>query len=177
MAAHGKMGNVVFRKFGKEYVMAHVPIVGDHEPTPAQLAQRGVFKIAVLYGSSVVADPAKSAAYASKARERGITVFALSVADFLHAPVVDNIDLSAYTGKTGETITIQATDDVKVAGVAVRILNTSGAVLEQGPAVTENGTNWTYTTSSNLPVGQPVTIEVTASDLPGNKTVKTQAKS
>jgi hypothetical protein len=35
---------------------------------------------------------------------------------------------------------------------------------------------WTYTTTTNLPDGQPVSIEVTATDRPGHKTTKTQVK-
>ena len=124
----------------------------------------------------MLADPAKKAVYADKAKQKGLTVFALCIADFMHAPAVDNINLSSYTGKTGETIGIQATDDVAVAGAAVRILDTTGAVLEQGPAQAK-GANWIYTTTTELPVGQPVTIEVTASDLPGHTTTKTQTKS
>jgi hypothetical protein len=177
MDARGKMGNVVFRRHGNEHIMAHTPIVGDHVPTAKQAAQQQRFKLAAIYGSAVLADPAKKAIYADKAKQKGITVFALTIADFLHAPSVDNIDLSAYTGKAGETITIQASDDVVVAGVAVRILDTTGAVLEQGPATGDNGSNWSYKTTTALPVGQPVTIEVTASDLPGHTTTKTQTKS
>ncbi len=176
MDAHGKMGNVVFRKHGNEHIMAHTPIVGDHVPTPGQAAQRQRFKLATIYGSAVLADPARKAVYADKAKQKGLTVFALCIADFLHAPAIDNIDLSAYTGKTGETIAIQASDEVEVTGVAVRILDTGGTVLEQGPAQA-NGGNWTYTATTELPVGQPVTIEVTASDLPGHTTTKAQTKS
>lgn len=179
MDAHGKMGNVVFRKHGNEHIMAHTPIIDENRtPTPNQAAHRARFKLATIYGSAVLADPARKAVYAPKAREKGITVFALCIADFLHPPSVNNIDLSAYTGKTGETITIQASDEVEVTGVAVRILDTTGAVLEQGPATSaDNGRNWTYATTTDLPVGQPVSIEVTASDLPGNKGTKTQNRS
>ena len=67
-----------------------------------------------------------------KAKQKGLTVFARCIADFMHTPSVDNIGLSACTGKPGEAITIQASDEVEVAGVAVRILDTTGAVLERG---------------------------------------------
>ena len=33
MDAHGKMGNVVFRRRGTEHIMSHTPIFGDHVPT------------------------------------------------------------------------------------------------------------------------------------------------
>ena len=136
MDAHGKMGNVVFRKHGDEHIMAHTPIVGDHVPTPGQAAQQQRFKLAAIYGSAVLADPAKKEVYAAKAKQKGITVFALCIADFLHTPSMDNIDLSTYTGKPGETITIQASDEVAVAGVAVRILDTDrrGAGTRTGPS-------------------------------------------
>lgn len=45
MAAHGKMGNVVFRKRGDEYIMAHVPIIeAGRVPTDKQAGHRQQFK-------------------------------------------------------------------------------------------------------------------------------------
>jgi hypothetical protein len=43
------------------------------------------------------------------------------VSDFLNAPAVDEIDLPAYTGKTGESIRLQASADMEVRGVTVAI--------------------------------------------------------
>jgi hypothetical protein len=50
-------------------------------------------------------------------------------------------------------------------------------VLEQGPAALGSDSVWAYTTTTALPAGQTVMIEVTATDRPGHKTTKTQAKS
>ncbi len=52
----------------------------------------------------------------------------------------------------------------------------NGAVLEQGAATATSDGAWTYTTTTNLPAGQQVVIEVSATDRPGHKGTKTQAK-
>ena len=102
--------------------------------------------------------------------------FALAVGDFLKAPVVGAIDLSGYAGKSGGKIAIVATDDVGVAGVSVVIRNTvDSTVIEQGVALEEAG-KWRYTATADAPAGASIVVEVTASDRPGNKAVKTEAK-
>jgi hypothetical protein len=133
------------------------------------------FRLATVYGKAVMADPATKAEYTAKAKAKGTPVFALAVADFFHAPAVDEIDLSHYTGQPGETIHIRASDDFEVAGVSVAIHNASGTVLEQGAAVA-GADGWNYTATTSLPTGQTVSIDVTATDRPGNKTTKTQTK-
>jgi hypothetical protein len=172
--ARGKMGNVVFRKYHDEIIMAQVPDMSGVTPTAKQMAHRQRFKLAVLYGNTVLADRQKRAVYEATAKAKGVPVFALTVADFLHAPAVAEIDLSAYTGKAGETIRITASDDFEVAGVEVAIHDTTGAVLERGAATAADGV-WNYVTTTDLPPGQQVSIEVTATDRPGHKGMKTQA--
>jgi hypothetical protein len=173
----GKIGDLVFKRYRDEVVVGRVPDTGGRTPTARQAAHRERFRLATVYGSTVVADPATKAVYEPAAKQKGLTVFALTIADFLNAPAVDEIDLSAYTGKTGEPICIRASDDFEVAGVEVSLTDAGGRVLERGTA-TKAGTDslWTYTTTTNLPDGQPVSIEVTATDRPGHKTTKTQVK-
>lgn len=102
-------------------------------------------------------------------------MFALTIAYFLHAPAVDEIDLSSYTGKAGEAIRIRASDDFEVTGIEVSITDSNGAVLERGPAARVDGMPaWSYPTTTDLPAGQQVSIEVTATDRPGHKGTKSQ---
>lgn len=173
--ASGKMGNVVFKKYHDEVIMAHVPDMSGHKPTVGQASHRERFKLAVLYGKTVLADPVKKAVYEATAKQKGISAFALTVADFLNGPVVNAIDVSTYSGKAGDTLRITASDDFEVTGVAVAIHDTAGAVLEQGAATAADGA-WNYVTTTDLPPGQPVSIEVTAADRPGHKTTKTQTR-
>jgi hypothetical protein len=173
---HGKIGDLVFRKYQDRTILARKPEV--HQPeTEAQIKAREKFSLAALYGKSVMADPEKKALYDAKAKDKGQPVFSLMVADFFNAPVVDEIDLSGYTGQIGGTIGIRAHDDFQLKGVEVVIRDTAGTVLEQGAAA--NGTldgKWTYTATATVPAGQTVAIEVTATDLPGHKGTLTQSR-
>ena len=173
----GKVGELVFRRYADEVVVGRAPDTGDTPPTEAQAAQRERFRLAVVYGKAVVADPETKALYETAAKAKGMPAFALAVGDFLHAPAVDEIDLSAYTGQAGQKIGIRAHDDFELVGVAVIIRKADGAVLEQGPATLGSDSLWAYTTTAALPAGQTVMIEVTATDRPGHKTTRTQTKS
>lgn len=173
----GKVGDLVFKRYGEDVIVGRVPDFSGLEPTATQQAHRERFRLAALYGKAALANPATRALYEAKARAKGQPVFSLTIADFFNAPVVDEIDLSAYTGKAGERIRIRASDDFEVAGVEVDIRDINGTVLERGAATRgSSGTEWTYTATTNLPVGQPVSIEVTATDRPGHKATKTETR-
>lgn len=174
----GKIGDLVFKRYHDEVIMSRTPDMSGNTPTPGQTAHRERFRLAVLYGNTVLADPAKRSIYEAAAKGKGLPAFAVTVGDFLKAPSVEEIDLSGYTGQMGETIRVIASDDFEVAGVAVNIMRADGTVIEQGGATPSgNDSSWSYTTTAALPAGQNVSIEVTATDRPGNKGTKTQTKS
>ena len=50
----------------------------------------------------------------------------VAVADFFHAPEIEEVDLEGYSGKTGELIRVKARDDVQVTRVAVLISDAAG---------------------------------------------------
>src|SRR4051794_19469629 len=177
-AIQGKVGDLVFKRWEGEEIVGRMPDRTGIVPSPSQLAQQDKFRLAALYGKSVMADPESRTLYADIGQRRGIPAFAMSVADFLNAPAVDEVDLSSYSGKIGEVIHVRASDDVEVKGVTVTIRAQGGAVLEEGVAVFASGSNsWAYTTTTTLAVGEPVSIEVSATDRPGHKTLKTQPRS
>jgi hypothetical protein len=99
---------------------------------------------------------------------------------------VDEVDLSAYAGQVGDKIAIRAHDDFDVSGVRVAISSADGHALESGAAVETppNPNNavgraagrWLYTATAAVLTGTSVRIEVTATDRPGHKTVKTATK-
>ena len=50
------------------------------------------------------------------ANARGLSKYNVALADFLHPPEIQSIDVSSYQGKAGEIIVITAVDDVQHAG-------------------------------------------------------------
>ncbi len=79
------------------------------------------------------------------------------------------IDLSGWTGQSGERIRIRALDDVMVRCVTVIIADAEDMMIEHGAAVQEEDASWwVYTTTEAAP-GSPQVMAV-AEDLPGNIT-------
>jgi hypothetical protein len=165
----GKIGDLlIFRQRAGKTVVAKVPVV-NHKATEAQLAQRHRFQRAILYASGVAANnPALAEAYAGKAKP-GQTFRNLAIADYLHAPDIEMIDLSGYQGKPGDVIRIEVTDDFAVREVKVVITNPDGSLVEEGFAQPEAvGYEWRYTAMATNDDLSGDRIEVFASDTPGN---------
>jgi hypothetical protein len=121
-----------------------------------------------VYAGVAATDPTLEAAYAAKAK-KGQSARNVAVADFLHAPNIDVIDLSGYHGQQGDVIRIEATDDFMVKEVRVVISDHEGNVVEEGDA--QPGTlnfEWIYTAIAENPNPAGDRIEVYASDIPGN---------
>jgi hypothetical protein len=97
--------------------------------------------------------------------------YAVAVRDFFTPPTVDAIELSAYRGRFGDRMVVVATDDAGVISVDVAIKDMTGAVLERGRAQRSDG-RWIYTATADAPAGQALTVEVTATDRPGNTGAK-----
>jgi len=168
----GKLGDlIVFRnRNGKTYV-ASTPREQTGEPSEAQKKHQKKFQQAVLYGKSALADPATKAAYQASAAQNE-NAYNVAVADFMHAPDIDEIDLSTYSGKVGDTIKVKATDNFIVKEVAVGIFNADGSEVEHGLAqLSTNGIDWVYTTTANNESLAGDKIVIQATDLPGNTTI------
>ena len=165
----GEFGDLVFKHFGGDVVISHKPDRSGLQPTEAQLQQQARFRQAVLYGQLVMADPQKKAIYSKAAKATGKPLFSLTVADFFNAPSVDEVDLSAYAGATGDTIAVRAHDDFEVMSVHVSITKSSGEAIESGEAVETpvNSGHWVYLATAAVPHGTAVRIAVSASDRPG----------
>lgn len=168
----GMLGKLlVFRHIRGKLVVSNRPtkrgILTDH-----QKKMKNRFLRAVQYARTQITNPESKAEY-----ETGITIkkhsaYHVALTDHLIAPVIGLVNTSGYTGKVGDIIQIRATDDFKVVSVHVVIRNGDGTLSEQGDAVFLSGTldEWRYTAlATNMKVAG-VTIEVSASDKPGNIT-------
>lgn len=165
----GQIGDLVFKRYGDGVILSRKSEGSGEPATAAQQATRERFREAALYGKMALADPETKALYAERAKETGKPVFSLTVADFFHAPSVDEVDVSAYAGAVGDVIVIMASDDFEVAEVQVSLSDGGGAVIESGAAVevpADSG-RWVYTATVAVATGTTVRIGVTAVDRPG----------
>jgi hypothetical protein len=167
--ASGKLGDqIVIRQRGGETILSQAPGQREGESTPAQKTQQQKFEQAILYGKAQIADSTAKAEYGAKALGMK-SAFNVAVADFLHAPHIDEIDLTAYQGAVNNTIRVRVTDDFKVQQVQVSILNSDGTLVEQGDAAQQtNQIDWVYTATAANESTAGDKIVVRASDKPGH---------
>ena len=174
----GKMGELVFKRYGDEVIIARAPDMSQRTFSPGQLAAQERFRKAAQYGKLALAEPASRAVYEAAAQAAGTPVFALTVADFFKAPSVDELDVSGYTGKASESIVVLAHDDFEVSGVTIQIKEAGGQTVENGAATQTppDSGRWVYVTHQAVASLTGTTITATASDRPGNVGTKTATK-
>jgi hypothetical protein len=174
IAVHGLSGLVdqfVFRqRFGRTVVCKKPRAYGP--PTNAQLGNRSRFSEAARYARAAISDPESKLFYRSKAKP-GQSAYNIAFGDFFHAPEIGSIDTSSYDGSAGSRIMVPVTDDCKVVSVRLRIQAADGRVVEEGEAVLQaDGLHWVYTAVMQNDVFPGSIVSVSASDLPGNSSVK-----
>jgi hypothetical protein len=168
----GKVGGLVVRKGRRgKYTLSNMPDFSEQTPSEAQAAQRKVFARAVEYGKLVMADPEKFAFYEGLAEQKDMPAFALCVGDYLTPPTMDDLDLSVYQGKVGDSILITTHDDVGVVKVNVELTGMDGTRIEKGQAVDLGLGTWAYVATMPVASGTDIFIEAEAFDRPGGRTV------
>ena len=168
---HGKLSSWVYRRAGDRTIVSPKPahdrkrkISSDEQVTRIRLRSANSYALGV--------GPELMERYRAVARARHCPIFAVANRDFLNPPVIDAIDLGAYSGQPGQLIRIRAHDDFEVRDVAVAIHSASGAKLESGPAVRQPDDAWHYRAMVSAGLSGQVTIEVTARDWPEHATVR-----
>jgi|SRR5579862_9859202 len=171
----GRIGDLVYYKFHGEPCVRGVPHRED-PPTPPEEKNRSRFRAASKFGQSTLTDPEQKARYAAAAARTGSTAYNVAVSDFMHCPVITEVDLTAYTGRAGQIIRMRV-EEKKIGAVAVGIRiedDTRTVVLEEGMAtVADDGFTWSYTALKDSPPDRYLWITITAQDQPRNRTAKT----
>ena len=121
--------------------------------TATQIVQRKKFVAAAAYAQQALKDPSLKQAYTEEAKKRSI--------------------LSPYNTGTaaGQKIEVEVTNSFKVVSLKVKITSASNSLLEEGAATLDKG-KWVYTTTALNATLSGSKITVTATDRPGNSTVK-----
>jgi hypothetical protein len=161
----GKFGNIVYRQWHGKTVACKKQ-KSYISKTDLQLKRRLLFKEAVAYAKSVIADPDKNKFYQSRVKGAK-SAFNLAVSDYMHPPKIELIK----TVDNGSLICVEARDNGMVVSLAVKI-EKDGLVVEEGNAqVQSNELLWQYVvTSGNVVSGS--TISVKGVDMAGRETVK-----
>ncbi len=162
---------VIRRQKNGEYILAAAPGRSTHELSDAQKQHQEKFRQAILYAKAAQG----STEYQELAKSRGQSNFNVAVADFMHPPEIQHIDLASYKGAPGESIRITAVDDVMVKTVGVLIATDDGTLVEKGAAVpVPNAPNqWLYTATAAAPSAS-VKIVVDVADLAGQVTEESE---
>ena len=174
---HGPVGNLTIVHQNGKAIARRKPTVRP-KATPRRVAHQVRFRAASKWARSVLTVPEIAAVYQEAAKGTGLSPHNLAVADYMHDPVIEDIELSGYTGKKGETIRVRAKDGlarpvtISLSEVRVIIRNVAEAILEQGNATPDGGA-WRYLTQTDLPPRELVKVEVTAKDRPGHSATKT----
>ena len=175
-SVRGKVRDLIFSKRNGGVFISRRPENGNRILSVAQQAVQERFRQAALYGKSAMADPEVRALYEARAKKRKQPIFSVMIENFLKPPSIEEIDMSAYTGQAGSTISIRASDDFDVMSVEVALFDASDSLIERGAAVqsTTDSGRWIYTLSTSIPTGSPLRVEVTATDRPGHKTTRVE---
>ncbi len=137
-------------------------------PTENERVNQGKLRDTIAWAKSIWADdPSLKEKYSSAGRAQHRRGFDLAKADFLRPPKVEDIDLSGYTGNSGEMIRVKAVDDFEVKEVRVSIQELDGTVIEEGAAELEAG-QWVYEATTTVKKGETVVVQATAKDHPGH---------
>ncbi|MEE9490411.1 MAG: hypothetical protein V3V91_08245 [Thermoplasmata archaeon] len=170
----GMVGDQLVAKMWKGvYVVGSIPQFPDKRDwSEAQEAHHIRFREAVSYAKSMLRNPETRELYEAESEGKDLTPYNAAVADYLNAPKVVNVDTYDYTGAPGEEIRVKVLDDLIVTHVRVAIV-VDGKILEQGEAVQDDTVDlfWIYTTTE-ANEHESYVIRVTATDLPGNRTVE-----
>lgn len=164
----GRIGNLIFRPWGKRTVVSVVPDYTNRKWSKAQKANRMRFRDAMAYARTAMNDPEKLKYYQKKAKGMQ-TVWNVAVADYMKKPQIEEIDISHYKGRKGNTIRVAARDNYRVAGVIVSIIDARGFEVESGMAVEMyHAPDWIYKVMEPNPSWQGGRIVVRVSDSAGN---------
>lgn len=112
-------------KAGRTIVAVPPSVDPNRTFTEAQLERQERFKEATVYAK----DARTQEVYQEKAEGTPQTPYNVAMADWFHAPEVQEIDMEGWTGAAGGIIRIKAVDDIQVTQVNVIITNHDGGTV------------------------------------------------
>jgi hypothetical protein len=165
----GRVGNVIYRRWGKDTVASKAPDFRGHRWSKAQKANRHRFSDATAYARQVLENPGLFQYYRKKVKRKQ-TVWNVAIADYMKRPEICSIDLCReWKDDPEQFVKVDADDNYQVTGVIITILNALGLVVESGSAEMNNDGEWIYKMEAPVSEWEGGKIEVSVRDLPGNE--------
>jgi hypothetical protein len=163
----GRVGNLIFYQADGQNLSRTVP-ESTPERSQRQQASSVRFLAAQKYAAKALEDPTLKAAYKAICRGHQ-NPRNLAIRDAMRPPVVESVELAGYTGKPGQIVRVNATDDFRVVEVKVTVRGPAGELIEEGLAgLSSDDGQWSYATTTEVPSGQSVSVLAVAKDNPGN---------
>jgi hypothetical protein len=141
--------------------------------SPKQQESIDRFRLAHNYADAMMDSEEKKAFYAKGINAQKTSAHTVAFQDYLTPPVIHYIRVYRYSGKAGDVITVKATDDFHVQGVAVEVVGLTGKLLEKGEAerYRRKPFIWKYTTTVANRNFKGTLVRAIATDMPGNECV------
>jgi hypothetical protein len=154
---------------GKSFLTKIPKFDPNRVPTVKQEDHLDKFAAGASYARAAMDNPELSKLYAEKA-DKEKSVFNIALRDYMKAPKVKKINVSAYTGNPGSIIQVKAKDDFGIKQVKVSIYNAAGDLVEEGQALIDplDRFLWTYTATQVVAILAGSKIKAVAQDLPKN---------
>ena len=164
--ALGELARVILRRYGKRQIYAKPPVSSSRPPTEGMLAVRRVFTEGAAYSTAILRNPTRRAPFEAKAAATGTQGYATIMKEFLTNPVIRDVKIDGYHGRTGDVLAVLARPDPNLATVHVRLRQPHDNVLEEGNAVLAAG-EYRYTATQDVPAGTDLFADVTVRDTDG----------
>ena len=124
----GKVGELSFAHYQDGRIIVRKTPGTKTRFTAGQFEQQSRFARAVLFLKAIKGNPVAYAAYKNQALIRRKRACDLAIADFLSQPIIQDVDLTSYTGAASEPIRIEAFDSFAVKEVSVVLTSADGTV-------------------------------------------------
>jgi hypothetical protein len=163
----GKIGDFVYKWYGKRLVITRAPRPSRVPASVKQRGGRGRFAKASRYAEQTrTKNPELWAVYEKAAKKRRVPTRAIAIYDFLGKPKIIGPALRRFHGGRGGSIGIALYDKypTKTIEVEVALYDEGGKKLESGRADGLDTLMPEYSTKTDISRSAPLLVKITATD-------------
>jgi hypothetical protein len=162
-------GQMVFRTWNGKTYLSNAPSKPKKQ-SKRQKENRMKFKEATAFAKSMMLDPAKKAEYKAIADKLELpNAYTAAITEYMRKPEIKEVNTSKYSGKEDQEIKVDVRKkSFDVQEVEVVIVDKDGAVIEEGKATKDFGSEWVYRTTAAVEDTKGVQFLIRARERTGN---------